>query len=59
MRPLGKYLIDAPLTSAPPTSPPPAGSTTAWQNGRLVVDAAGVARPPNIVLGRVNTDASV
>jgi len=35
-----------------------AGSTTAWQNGRFVVDTPNVVRRSDIVLARPNTNAS-
>ena len=44
-------------TSAP-TSPPAGTTTTAWQNGKFVMDTAGVVRRSNLVLGRANTSAS-
>ncbi|MFB9238663.1 cellulose-binding domain-containing protein [Plantactinospora siamensis] len=44
----------APPTSAPPSSPPPGATTTAWQNGRFVVDTPNVVRRSNIVLNRPN-----
>jgi len=45
-------------TPTPTTSAPPTGTTTAWQNGKFVMDAAGVVRRSNIVLQRANTSAS-
>lgn len=45
-----------------PVAAPPAAlaaaNTTAWQNGRFVVDTPNVVRRSNIVLGRANTAAS-
>jgi len=48
-------------TTAPtsaPTSAPAGTTTTAWQNGKFVMDTAGVVRRSNLVLGRANTSAS-
>jgi hypothetical protein len=44
-------------SSSTPASPPAGSTTTAWQNGRFVVDSAGVVRRSNIVLGHANTSA--
>jgi hypothetical protein len=43
------------VTAAPAaTSAAPATPTTAWRDGRFAVDAAGVVRRANVVLGRAN-----
>jgi hypothetical protein len=47
-----------PTSPAPTTSPPAGSTTTAWQNGRFVMDTANVVRRSNVVLARANTASS-
>ena len=45
-------------TTVPTTSPPAGSTTTAWQNGKFVMDTAGVVRRSDLVLQRANTSSS-
>ncbi len=46
----------AAITATPMASAAVAGVTTAWHNGRFVVDTAGVVRRSDVVLDRVNSE---
>ncbi|MEV4365233.1 cellulose-binding domain-containing protein [Nonomuraea sp. NPDC049625] len=45
-------------TPSPTPSVPPTGTSTAWQNGKFVVDTPNVVRRSSIVFSRANTTAS-